>query len=192
MLSATSFGQVENRDLMKIFYSIFFQLLLLPVALCQNNGDPHSSVFNRDVIHFNNGVFLNCEIVEVAENIVFYEQIPSLGLLSASLSEVQEIELGVEGLCTLSDSTKNFKRDPSYRQGKMDAKKYYKLRHKSSFQTPKNPRNSMLSNPTYAAGYKEGAKSKISRRTAIILICSPLILPIILGFLFYSVIMVFG
>ncbi|MBM3163966.1 MAG: hypothetical protein FJZ80_00770 [Bacteroidetes bacterium] len=134
--------------------------LLLNFNAAAQVAEIQPNISDHDLITLNNGVSLNCEVVEVAENIVFYEQIPSSGLLSASLSEVQELELGVEGLCTLSDSTKNFKRDPLYRQGKWDAKRYYKLRHKSSFQTPKNPRNSMLSNPTYAAGYKAGAKSK--------------------------------
>ncbi len=164
--------------MMKNFYSIFFQLLLFPIAFSQNNGDGLSALSHRDVIHLSNGVSLDCEIVEVTEDIVFYEQIPSSGLLSASLSEVKEFELGVEGLCTLSDSTKNFKRDPLYRQGKRDAKKYYKLRHKSSFQTPKNPRNTMLSNPTYAAGYQAGAKSK--KAGVIVALCFPLILPLTL------------
>ncbi|MBM3163967.1 MAG: hypothetical protein FJZ80_00775 [Bacteroidetes bacterium] len=145
---------------MKHFFFALAVFFAAQVAIGQNTDNDQSLASNRDVIHFNNGVSLNCEVVEVAENIVFYEQIPSSGLLSASLSEVKELELGVEGLCTLSDSTKNFKRDPLYRQGKRDAKRYYKLRHKSSFQTPKNPRNSMLSNPTYEAGYKAGAKSK--------------------------------
>jgi hypothetical protein len=164
---------------MKNLHFTFAVLLLsLTRAFSQNADNDQSLASNRDVIHFNNGVSLNCEVVEVAENIVFYEQIPSSGLLSASLSEVKELELGVEGLCTLSDSTKNFKRDPLYRQGKRDAKKYYKLRHKSSFQTPKNPRNSLLSNPTYAAGYKAGAKSK--KTGVIYALCFPVILPLTL------------
>ena len=163
---------------MKIFYFLFFQLLLFPIALSQNNGDAHSVVSHRDVIYFNNGVSVNCEVIEVSENIVFYEQTPPSGLLSASLSEVKDFKLWKHNGLYLADSSKSTKRDPLYRQGKRDAKKYYKLRHKSSFQTPKNPRNTMLSNPTYAAGYQAGAKSKKAR--VIVGLCFPLILPLTL------------
>ena len=163
---------------MKIFYFLFFQLLLFPIALSQNNGDAHSVVSHRDVIYFNNGVSVNCEVIEVSENIVFYEQTPPSGLLSASLSEVKDFKLWKHNGLYLADSSKSTKRDPLYRQGKRDAKKYYKLRHKSSFQTPKNPRNTMLSNPTYAAGYQAGAKSKKAR--VIVALCFPLILPLTL------------
>ena len=163
---------------MKIFYFLFFQLLLFPIALSQNYGDGLSAVSHRDVIHLSNGVSLDCEIVEVTEDIVFYEQNPSLGLLSESLSEVKDFKLWKHNGLYLADSSKSTKRDPLYRQGKRDAKKYYKLRHKSSFQTPKNPRNTMLSNPTYAAGYQAGAKSKKAR--VIVALCFPLILPLTL------------
>jgi len=156
---------------MKNFFFVLAVFFAAQVAIGQNTDNDQSLASNRDVIHFNNGISLNCEVVEVAENIVFYEQIPSSGLLSASLSEVKELKLGVKGSCSLSDSTKEIKRDPLYRQGKRDAKRYYKLRHKSSFQTPKNPRNSMLSNPTYEAGYKAGAKSKKTK-----MIVAPVIL----------------
>jgi hypothetical protein len=163
---------------MKNCYLLFFQLLLFPIAFSQNNGDGLSAVSHRDVIHLSNGVSLDCEIVEVTEDIVFYEQNPSLGLLSASLSEVKDFKLWKHNGLYLADSSKSTKRDPLYRQGKRDAKKYYKLRHKSSFQTPKNPRNTMLSNPTYAAGYQAGAKSKKAR--VIVALCFPLILPLTL------------
>lgn len=152
--------------------------LLLNFNAAAQVAEIQPNISDHDLITLNNGVILNCEVVEVADNIVFYEQIPSSGLLSASLSEVKEIKLGVNSSRTLSDSTKEIKRDPLYRQGKRDAKKYYKLRHKNSFQTPKNPRNSMFSNPSYAAGYKAGAKSKKTR--VIIALCYPIILPLIL------------
>jgi hypothetical protein len=176
--------------MMKFFYSICFHLLLFPVALGQNNGDPHSSVFNRDIIQFNNGDSVCCEVIEVTEDMVFYEQIQSLGLSSASLSEVQKIKHGLIGLLNLSDTTKAMNNDSLYRQGRMDAKKYYMIHLKNKYSNSKNPRNALLSNPSYAAGFKDGAKSKKSRRVAIILICSPLILPMILGFIFYCLIMV--
>ncbi|MEY4216495.1 MAG: hypothetical protein RLZZ68_951 [Bacteroidota bacterium] len=176
---------------MKNCYLLFFQLLLFPIAFSQNNGDVLSAVSHRDVIHLSNGVSLDCEIVEVTENIVFYEQNPSLGLLSASLSEVKALELWKHDRLSPTDTSKLKKLESLYLQGKKDAKQYYMIHLDKMYDNPKNPRNSMLSNPSYAAGYKDGAQSKKNRRLALIWICSPLILPIILGFLF-SVLLLFG
>ncbi|MFM2039400.1 MAG: hypothetical protein RL432_2339 [Bacteroidota bacterium] len=175
---------------MNFFYFLFLQLLLFPVAFGQNNGESCSALFNRDVVHFINGDSVFCEVVEVNDGIVFYEQIPSSGLLSASLSEVKDLKLWKQNGLSLADTSTSKKRDPLYQQGRMDAKKYYLIHLKNNYSNPKNPRNALLSNPSYAAGYKDGAQSKKNRRLALIWICSPLILPMILGFIFYCLIMV--
>lgn len=169
---------------MKVFCSLFSHCLIFCFAFSQSADEGVVVASYHDVITFNNGVSLSCEVVEVAENIVFYEQIPSSGLLSASLSEVKDIKRTKDGLRTLSDSTKAMKNNPLYQQGRQDAKKYYLIHLKNIYNNPKNPRNAMLSNPSYAAGYKDGAQSKKNRRLALIWLCSPLFLPIILGFLF--------
>ncbi|MFM2039401.1 MAG: hypothetical protein RL432_2340 [Bacteroidota bacterium] len=164
----------------KLFAVVFFLILFVPKSKSQSNLDQPCISTNGDIIHLNNGVSLNCEVVEVSDNIVFYEQYPSKELFSASLSEVSEIEMGELRNLNLSDSTKAKQVDALYVQGMKDGKKYYRITHRGSFQNLKNPRNALLSNPTYEAGYEAGAKKKKTWSWVLIGLFSPLYILLIL------------
>lgn len=177
---------------MKIFTSLFSLLLCVSWATSQSHFFDSSKRSNGDLIHLNNGVSLNCEVVEVSDNIVFYEQSPSKKLLSASLSEVSEIEMGEQRNLNLSDSTKPKQVDALYVQGMKDGKKYYRITHRGSFQNLKNPRNALLSNPTYEAGYAVGAKKKKTWSWVLIGLFSPLYILLILILSFFWTLLFFG
>lgn len=176
----------------KLFAVVFFLILFVPKSKSQINLDQPSISTNGDIIHLNNGVSLNCEVVEVSDNIVFYEQSPSKELFSASLSEVSEIEMGQQCNLNLSDSTKPKQVDALYVQGMKDGKKYYRITHRGSFQNLKNPRNALLSNPTYEAGYEAGAKKKKTWSWVLIGLFSPLYILLILILSFFWTLLFFG
>lgn len=177
---------------MKTFTSLFSLLLCVSWANSQSHFFDSSKTSNGDLIHLNNGVSLNCEVVEVSNNIVFYEQSPSKELFSASLSEVSGIEMGEQRNLNLSDSTKPKQVDALYVQGMKDGKKYYRITHRGSFQNLKNPRNALLSNPTYEAGYEAGAKKKKTWSWVLIGLFSPLYILLILILSFFWTLLFFG
>lgn len=177
---------------MKTFTSLFSLLLCVSWANSQSHFFDSSKTSNGDLIHLNNGVSLNCEVVEVSNNIVFYEQSPSKELFSASLSEVSGIEMGEQRNLNLSDSTKPKQVDALYVQGMKDGKKYYRITHRGSFQNLKNPRNALLSNPTYEAGYEAGAKKKKTWSWVLIGLFSPLYILLILILSVFWTLLFFG
>lgn len=177
---------------MKTFTSLFSLLLCVSWANSQSHFFDSSKTSNGDLIHLNNGVSLNCEVVEVSNNIVFYEQSPSKELFSASLSEVSGIEMGEQRNLNLSDSTKPKQVDDLYVQGMKDGKKYYRITHRGSFQNLKNPRNALLSNPTYEAGYEAGAKKKKTWSWVLIGLFSPLYILLILILSVFWTLLFFG
>jgi hypothetical protein len=177
---------------MKTFTSLFSLLLCVSWANSQSHFFDSSKTSNGDLIHLNNGVSLNCEVVEVSNNIVFYEQSPSKELFSASLSEVSGIEMGEQRNLNLSDSTKPNQVDALYVQGMKDGKKYYRITHRGSFQNLKNPRNALLSNPTYEAGYEAGAKKKKTWSWVLIGLFSPLYILLILILSVFWTLLFFG
>lgn len=166
--------------IMKTFTCLFSLLLCTSWATSQSIFSDSSKTANGDFIHFKNGVSLNCEVVEIAEQIVFYEQSPSKKLLSASLSEVSDIEMREQHDQNLSDSTKPNQVDPLYVQGMKDGKKYYRITHRGCLENLKNPRNALLTDPTYAAGYTVGAKKKKTWSWVLIGLFSPLYIMLIL------------
>jgi hypothetical protein len=165
---------------MKFLAIVIFLILFVPSSISQCILQELSIASNGDIIHFNNGFSIHCKVFEVSENIVFYETSSLNGLLSASLSEVSEIELREHQVLNMSDSTKAKKPDPLFQQGKNDGKKYYNLLHRGCFETLKNPRNALLSNPTYAAGYEAGAKTKKTWSWVLIGLFAPLYIVLIL------------
>lgn len=177
---------------MKTITSLFSLLLCVSWANSQSHFFDSSKTSNGDLIHLNNGVSLNCEVVEVSNNIVFYEQSPSKELFSASLSEVSGIEMGEQRNLNLSDSTKPKQVDALYVQGMKDGKKYYRITHRGSFQNLKNPRNALLSNPTYEAGYEAGAKKKKTWSWVLIGLFSPLYILLILILSVFWTLLFFG
>lgn len=177
---------------MKTSTSLFSLLLCVSWANSQSHFFDSSKTSNGDLIHLNNGVSLNCEVVEVSNNIVFYEQSPSKELFSASLSEVSGIEMGEQRNLNLSDSTKPKQVDALYVQGMKDGKKYYRITHRGSFQNLKNPRNALLSNPTYEAGYEAGAKKKKTWSWVLIGLFSPIYILLILILSVFWTLLFFG
>jgi hypothetical protein len=176
----------------KLFAVVFFLILFVPKSKSQSNLDQPCISTDGDIIHFNNGFSMNCKVVEVSENIVFYETSSLNGVLSASLSEVSEIEMGELRNLNLSDSTKPKQVDALYVQGMKDGKKYYRITHRGSFQNLKNPRNALLSNPTYEAGYEAGAKKKKTWSWVLIGLFSPLYILLILILSFFWTLLFFG
>jgi hypothetical protein len=177
---------------MKFLAVVLFLILFVPRSNSQSNLDELSIATNSDIIHFNNGVSMNCKVVEVSENIVFYETSSLNGLLSASLSEVSEIELREHQVLNLSDSTKGKNPDPLFQQGKKDGKRYYSILHRGCFETLKNPRNALLSNPRYAAGYEAGATSKKTWSWVLIGLFAPFYILLILLLSFFWTVVFFG
>ena len=87
----------------------------------------------------------------------------------------------------LRDSLKSMKRNPTYRQGKKDARRYYKLKHKKNYNNPKNPRNAMLSDQNYNAGYRAGAKAKKTKLLVVLLYPAIAILALFLALAILSI-----
>lgn len=132
----------------------------------------------RDSIVFKNGSGILCKVMDVTDDVVFFQEEKTSILLSASLTEVREIRwdaispkiaadtetraLHQEDIqpAIPPDDVEVSKHSPAYLQGKKDAFTYYRKRDKYNYNNRNNPNNKRLKEPDYYAGYRDGASEK--------------------------------
>jgi len=134
--------------------------ILLITCCCLLSLASFGQVEYRDSILLKNGAGILCRVVDVTDDVVFFEQENTAIVLSASLTEVREIRWNVLASKIPSDTVQVSRSSPAYHQGKKDALTYYRKRHKTNYNNPYNPNNYRLNEPDYRAGYKDGAAEK--------------------------------
>lgn len=92
-----------------------FKILLI-ASCCILSVATFGQVEYRDSILLKNGAGILCRVVDVTDDVVFFEQENTAIVLSASLSEVSEIEIREYQDLNLSDSTKAKQVDAIYVQ----------------------------------------------------------------------------
>ncbi|MFM2039399.1 MAG: hypothetical protein RL432_2338 [Bacteroidota bacterium] len=164
-----------------------FKIIL--IAFCSIlSASSFGQVEYRDSILLKNGAGILCRVVEVTDEVVFFEQETTAIVLSASLTEVREIRWNVLASKIPSDTVQVSRNSPAYHQGKKDALTYYRKKHKTNYNTPYNPNNYRLNEPDYRAGYKDGAAEK--RAAMHVFAASSFISVVILGVLALAAIVV--
>lgn len=136
-----------------------FKIILI-ASCCLFSLATFGQVEYRDSILLKNGAGILCRVVDVTDDVVFFEQENTAIVLSASLREVREIRWNVLDSKIPSDTVQVSRSSPAYQQGKKDALTYYRKKHKTNYNNPYNPNNYRLNEPDYRAGYKDGASEK--------------------------------
>ncbi|MFM7663778.1 MAG: hypothetical protein ACKO68_04540, partial [Bacteroidota bacterium] len=151
----------------------------------------------RDSILFKNGSGILCKVMDITDDVVFFEQENTAIVLSASLTEVREIRWdAISTKISANEETRSLPQDviqpnippdsvevskqsPAYQQGKKDAFTYYRKRHKYNYNNFNNPNNKRLIEPEYYAGYRDGASEK--KAAMVVVAASTVVSLIIIG-----------